>query len=335
MKIDIKEKTKVYVLCPPNIKTGGTELAHQLVYLLNKNNIEAYITYLVEKHTVKICDAFYQYCSEYKTLNEVDDIQENYIVIPEAWTFLADRYSKITKAIWWMSVDNYLKNKSTLFALRRYGFSQAVKTCIKNITRQKKQMSIKKLKNIDYHFIQSEYARRYLEKYGISSMWLSDYINDIYCKINYDDCLKENIVCYNPAKGKHITQKIISNYEGSAQWVPLINMTNLEMQNTLKKAKVYIDFGNFPGKDRIPREAAASYCCIITGMFGASGNSIDLPIPGKYKIDRPISKIKDIISLINDCIDNYDSRIMEFDDYRRTILSEKHSFEQQVKDIFC
>ena len=29
--------------------------------------------------------------------------------------------------------------------------------------------------------------------------------------------------------------------------------------------KLYIDFGGFPGKDRLPREAVMHDCCIITG----------------------------------------------------------------------
>ena len=40
------------------------------------------------------------------------------------------------------------------------------------------------------------------------------------------------------------------------RWVPLIGMTTEEMRSCMSKSKVYIDFGNHPGKDRIPREAA-------------------------------------------------------------------------------
>ena len=47
-------------------------------------------------------------------------------------------------------------------------------------------------------------------------------------------------------------------------------MTSKEVQELLSKCKVYIDFGHFPGKDRVPREAAMCNCCIITGKYGAS-----------------------------------------------------------------
>ena len=39
-------------------------------------------------------------------------------------------------------------------------------------------------------------------------------------------------------------------------FVPLINLNNDEIINTLSKSKIYIDIGSHPGKDRLPREAA-------------------------------------------------------------------------------
>lgn len=54
------------------------------------------------------------------------------------------------------------------------------------------------------------------------------------------------------------------------RWVPLIGMTTEEMRSCMSKSKVYIDFGNHPGKDRIPREAAISGCIVITGKRGAA-----------------------------------------------------------------
>ena len=40
-KLNITEKTKIYVLCPSNLKTGGTELLHQLVSSLLFYNKDA------------------------------------------------------------------------------------------------------------------------------------------------------------------------------------------------------------------------------------------------------------------------------------------------------
>jgi hypothetical protein len=48
---------------------------------------------------------------------------------------------------------------------------------------------------------------------------------------------------------------------------------------------VYIDFGNHPGRDRIPREAAAMGCVVITNRRGSAENDVDIPIPNFLKID--------------------------------------------------
>jgi len=41
----LNKNSKVYVVCPANVATGGPELLHQLVYKLNIFGIEAYMYY--------------------------------------------------------------------------------------------------------------------------------------------------------------------------------------------------------------------------------------------------------------------------------------------------
>ena len=63
-------------------------------------------------------------------------------------------------------------------------------------------------------------------------------------------------------------------------------MTEREVEDCLSQAKVYIDFGGHPGKDRIPREAALCGCCVVTGRRGAAGNDVEVPINQSYKLVR-------------------------------------------------
>ena len=71
---------------------------------------------------------------------------------------------------------------------------------------------------------------------------------------------------------------------GRLDWVPIENMTPREVGELLASAKVYVDFGEHPGRDRIPREAALAGCVVITGTRGSAGNGIDIPIPSEYVI---------------------------------------------------
>ena len=115
---------------------------------------------------------------------------------------------------------------------------------------------------------------------------------------------------------------------------PLENMNNQEMVNAFTKAKLYVDFGNHPGKDRIPREAAMFYCCIITGRKGAANNDEDIPILAKYKIDEDKSEIDAVKKVIEETVYNYENQLSDFHTYREKILSEKKLFIENVKHLF-
>ena len=71
---------------------------------------------------------------------------------------------------------------------------------------------------------------------------------------------------------------------GDVEWVPLQGYTLEQMRSILSRAKVYVDFGNHPGKDRIPREAAVSGCIVVTNRIGSAANSLDIPIAEEFKV---------------------------------------------------
>ena len=50
--ISVSQNTKLYILCPANRVTGGTELAHQLVDYLIFNRKDAYIVYYNQNNLV-------------------------------------------------------------------------------------------------------------------------------------------------------------------------------------------------------------------------------------------------------------------------------------------
>jgi hypothetical protein len=163
--------------------------------------------------------------------------------------------------------------------------------------------------------------------------YLSDYLNPDFLKIKTDLSKKENIVAYNPKKGFSFTKKIISNAK-DIKFVPLINMTRQQVIETLQRAKLYIDFGNHPGKDRIPREAAILGCCVITGKRGSAAFFEDVPIPDEYKFEDKEENIPKIIDKIYDCFENFEERYESFNYYRQVIQSEPQKFIDDLKEIF-
>jgi hypothetical protein len=111
-------------------------------------------------------------------------------------------------------------------------------------------------------------------------------------------------------------------------------MTKEEIIKTLQRAKVYIDFGNHPGKDRIPREAAILGCCVITGKRGSAAFFEDVPIPDEYKFEDKEENIPKIIEKIKDCFRNFEERYKDFEYCREVIRNEPQKFVEDIKKIF-
>jgi len=111
-------------------------------------------------------------------------------------------------------------------------------------------------------------------------------------------------------------------------------MSNDEVYQNLISGKVYIDFGNHPGKDRFPREAAISGCCILTDRKGAAAYQKDVPILEKYKFNDNKKNIPNIVNQIEYCLNNYQEAIKDFDSYRDFIRQEKDIFKKDIIRLF-
>lgn len=323
------EINTVYVVAPAGHKTGGTELAHQLVKLLLENNIPACIAYTnVQEGLDPIHPAFREYVSDWIGAEDIQDKEGVVIIVPEINTLILEHYRRAYKIIWWMSVDFFEKNSCFQGVAKHFGYLRAIKRFFCGQINNK----MGSIKCADLHLYQSEYARLYLESLGITNTYpLSDYINDSYF-IDYQDNIRKDYVLYNPKKGIDFTKKLMQKFP-DFMWTPIENMTTQQVGELLRKSKVYIDFGNHPGKDRFPREAAISGCCVITGMRGAAGNSEDVYIPQDYKFPDRMSSVPLIGATIKDCLENYDIRIKDFRAYQERIRNEKKKFETDALNL--
>lgn len=346
---------KIYVYSLTGIVTGGCELLHQLVGFLNDHGREAYIVY--EGFGLKgnkECLLKQYNCYNVKVATEVPDTEESIVVLDEGFLYLASQFKKATLVFWWLSVDNYFLDQIQMpFVSWRdmalWGWKHLFHTIKVRLHYLKARItgedgacppwypifSLKQLtKRNCITAYQSEYARLFLEKEGFKNLYpLSDYINTDFTRQQSILPEKDNIVLYNPKKGYEYTRKLITAAP-SVKWIPLINMKREEVRDAMQRAKVYIDFGNHPGKDRIPREAALNKCCIITGMRGSAGNPTDINIPDTFKFDEKTANINEIVSLIKKIFNDYDNYIQQQAIYREHILKEKDVFEAECRMLF-
>ena len=124
------------------------------------------------------------------------------------------------------------------------------------------------------------------------------------------------------------------NLAPNIDWRPIENMTPAQVQELLALAKVYIDFGNHPGKDRIPREAAVSGCVVITNKKGAAANDVDINIPDEFKFDEQ-SKFSEVIKKIRAVFDDFEAAHAKQAEYRARILDDKNRFDREVEELFA
>ncbi len=311
---------KLIILCKGDSVTGGSELVHQLCHELSYLKLDSYICYYPFDKTYEIPNEYSIYNA--KKISLIDH-PDNLIILPEVATRYAFNISKSKIGIWWLSVDNYYRSK------RDNPIKDKIKY-LKDLVRLR-LMPILFMKNY-FHFVQSSYAHEHLKKFNLISEFLSDYLNPVHFK--EAETAKENIILYNPVKGKKITKNLIQNNK-NFKFIPLENFSNKEVQELFNKAKLYIDFGNHPGKDRMPREAAMANCCIITGRKGSAGNDYDIPILNKYKFDDTSSIDNNSFKmLVEDIFSNFDMHLKNFINYKNSIISEQATFQRQVKDIF-
>jgi hypothetical protein len=326
---------KIKVLCPATVATGGPELLHQFCYEARKLGYYSCMVYYsddVNKLKNPVAKQYEHYQNPYE-IELVDD--DSIFIIPETYPIALTKIKKGIKAFWWLSVDNYL-TQFNLFHGHDLSHSIVAPLLKKLKIAMGRAFDVTDF-DVDFHLVQSYYAKNYCETLGISSdkiFYLSDYLNDSYIANaqSNQECEKENYVLYNPKKGFEFTKQIIK-FAPSIKWKPIVNMSYDQVVELMQKSKVYIDFGNHPGKDRLPREACINGCCVITGRRGAAAFQQDVNIPQDYKFDDKISSIPDIINKIEYIFDNYQTAYLDFNEYRNMINQEHKYFLRDLSNV--
>jgi len=353
--IKIYPNTKIFISCPANFASGGPELLHQLAYRLKYDfQVESFMYYYRFNAGIfnsPVDSAYAIYNIPYVLDIPADeDIQTNVLIVPEtSYSMeLFSKYKNIRRIIWFLSVDNYYTSKVKKSDFFFFRLMNKISKILMNkpllefeITSQNLLNKLKVkydyrkdplLRYVHVFLSQSHYALYHFNDLK-PHYYLSDYINPNFLNIEVDLTQKQDIVAYNPKKGFSFTKKIIATAK-NIEFVPLANMSREKVINTLMKAKVYIDFGNHPGKDRIPREAAILGCCVITNKRGSAAYFEDVPIPDEYKFDNQDKNIPQIIEMIRDCFTHYEDRYKDFDYYRSIIRKEPEEFVKDLSKIF-
>ncbi|MCW3160314.1 hypothetical protein [Chryseobacterium oryctis] len=323
-----------YIVCPANYASGGPEDLHQMGLALKEFGQKVYMHYLnydVEKYSSPVHKEYEHYQIPYT--QNVENSPQNIIIFPETFSIFIweKKYSKIQKVIWWLSVSNFftsLKAWEENFKKKPITFKQKILGRIKLPSLE----NIKKAKV--NHLAHSHYSVEFLQKNNIQIIGkISGYMEDMFLTEKNYTLQKQDIVTYNAVKNKDFLENI-KKITPEINWIPMINMTLEEVANCMKAAKVYVDFGHHPGREKMPREACLLDCCLIIGKEGSAFYKEDVPIKDEYHFDKTEKNIPLIIEKIKDCLLNYNSKIKDFKDYKADLLQEKEIFYKKIKEVF-
>lgn len=295
----------ILAICPANCATGGPEAIHQLVKDMNAlEGVNARIWYWAVKRDDPMPDEYKAYGCQYVT--ELPQGFDGVLIFPEIWADKALDYPNCTRAIWWLGVDAYAS------------------------WAQPGQLGAFLSDDSIIHIAQSEYAYTFLKQLHVKHIYkLGDVLTACFYD-DYNETERSDVVLYNPAKATEFTYKVMNACQG-VTFKAIQNMTREEVIDAMRGSKLYIDFGDFPGRERMPREAVLSGCCIITGKAGAAGYMQDFE--HGYKFERKDSHIWAIVRQIRYVLGHYAECRKDFDIFRTSLHNERERLHDQYRQL--
>lgn len=283
-------------VCPANCATGGPEAIHWLVSGLNKiEGVDARIWYWDVKSDPPMPEEYKTYGCEYVT-----DLPEGYdgtIIYPEIWANHALDHPECTNAVWWLGLDAYA-----------------------GWTPEEERGAFLKDDSI-IHIVQSEYANDLLNQLGVKNIVkCTDIVNNEFYA-DYEEEERSDVVLYNPAKATPFMHRLMAECS-DIEFKPITGMTRDQVVDAMRHAKLYVDFGEFPGRERMPREAALCGCCLITSKIGSAAYEEDFT--HSYKFESKDSHIWAIAHKIRYVLKNYTECREDFEAFRQALRSDKY-----------
>lgn len=326
----------VLIFCP-EAKTGGPEALHQLGHQINAHGGSAHMVYYAPVSRIEIdggvlrCHAdaspmprhFAQYHP--RVLTETRPGPDTLIVFPEPLSTLATEANvAYRRALWWLSLDNALPRNLQLFDAdyRQRFFADAELL----------------------HLYQSDYAATFLKINQAARHYpLSDYTDPefIHRALIRSDATpiqeRTNRICFFPNKGEALATRFFDRWREvahPAEIVPIRDMTKAEVRRTLSDARIYMDFGGHPGKDRVPREAAIAGAIVLLHAAGAANHFSDHPLDRQYLFTEADIDSGQLQQTVGSILDEPGPHFARQRPYRDAILLERERFDLEVRALF-
>jgi hypothetical protein len=315
------------ILCPRNTETGGPEALHQLGAALIASGHQAAMHYLPARASNQCPPRYLHY--GVPVVPHFADRADVVVVIPEVMTDWVWRLHHAQPLIWWLSVAFYRQ--------RPKKWTKRAKLWLRERLPSRRPYTFQPLPRLK-HVYHGEYVRRFLAGKGVAdALPLCEYLSPAFLlhEAEVPSAPRRDVCLYNPRKGLAFTQRVIEACARTGiEFVPLAGYGEDALRGLFGSSKLYIDFGEHPGRDRLPREAAACGCIVFTGLRGSAGNPVDVPLPPFYKLDEEQpGTLEALRTRLLQVIGAYDVHRQAQCDYRQWIRSLPQAFAADVAGV--
>lgn len=329
--ITIKNSIKrVVIVCPAYLKSGGPENLCQIYAALQTLNFEIYVLWVDNTDNVfkEYKDGVWYLC--HQDINLATDIyvqnygvnylscdvpldEKTFVIVPEIWSDYIYFFENAKKGISWLSIG-YIN----------------VDRCAEILLPLIEQ---KKLDHLDcVHLSQAPWIQKVLHYWGAKSFLLGDYISRPYFSGSKTH-KSPNSIAYFPRKGGNLAAKFIEQYP-DFYFIRLEKLNQLGMLWALDSARIYIDFGDFPGKDRIPREAILRNCIIFIHNKGCATDVESFPIDNYFRFTEEDILDGTLYTKIKHALHHYDEILQRQFFMKGQIFQEFDVFENNIQQCF-
>ncbi|GLS52014.1 hypothetical protein GCM10007886_01960 [Methylobacterium gregans] len=312
----------VTLLCPAMV-TGGPQALHQLAFALNRRALPTQLAYyanggqLVREGDAVRCVAppqnpclvaYDKYCpvpAERFALTS-----DHLVVLPEVLAHLHRAYAPAQAAVWWLSVDNAFHERAALL-------------------NEKVRLELFADRGLR-HWAPTFYAREFLRRQGVPEIaMLSDHVDDQFTTWQPEGPGPDAVVAYNPRKGGELAAAFFARHPDLTPR-PITGLDRRGVWAAFRRARVYVDFSHFPGREFMPREAAASGAVIFVRNRGAAQFYDDYPLPDAYRFTDAALEDGSLYARVSAALAEPESHWLVQESLRQNVRWEAETFERQA-----
>ena len=319
-----------YVFLSPSCFTGGPLAIHQAAAEMRRIGCDARIMYVTNRELGAGTQAFVRQGDrirmrrnlrptkpdprllEFGIPRVVTAPRDCSFILPEVWPDLASsllHHGCEDVALWWLSVDNFPLNLVKQLANQRL-FRNCLNLC------------------------QSTYAADFVKKNGGRRiMRLSDFVD--FGVVQDTPPLPSRLydIAYLPSKARG-AENVLQDLSVHYRIIALEGMDRSGIIAALSNSKIFLDCGNQPGKDRVPREAALCGAIPLVRHEGAARFAMDVPLPQDLLVSTDAffnsARLRQTIEAVLADPTRFDGPL---DAYRRTIDGERDQFKNDVAQL--